>query len=242
MWTLLSFRSYKPFRASSFCVGLVWTVIIACGSASGLRATGNESRQAPVDKVAESEFVATALEPFWRAAEIREPIFFVEGAGSERPRGQLLFAPTEVLSVTSGMRDVEFQAGKDFIVDPANGTISLPTGSRIPITTREHLYPLMSSNLPKIARKSGDRKRGIFFDEGPTYHSLQVEVTYSYQPGQWHGPAPKYAADVLPKTVAKLRNKQPIKLVLCGDSISLGSNASKWIKAPPECPPFGELT
>src|SRR4051794_15140144 len=206
MWTFLSFRSYKSFRTSSFCIGLVWILIFACCPANGLSATGNEPRPAPDDKVAESEFVATALEPFWRATEIREPIFFVEGAGSERPRGQLLFTPTEVLSVTSGMRDVKFEAGKDFIVDPANGTITLPTGSRIPVTTREHLYPLMSSNLPKIARKSGDRKRGIFFDEGPAYHSLQTEVTYRFQQGQWHGPVPKYAADELPKTIAKLRN------------------------------------
>jgi hypothetical protein len=103
---LLSNQSFRatetdgPYRVSSFWVGLIWAVTIACLSANGLCAKGNEPRQAPDDKVAESEFIATALEPFWRATEIREPIFFVEGTGSDRPRGKLLFTPTEVLSVT----------------------------------------------------------------------------------------------------------------------------------------------
>jgi lysophospholipase L1-like esterase len=100
----------------------------------------------------------------------------------------------------------------------------------------------MSSNLPKIARKSGDRTRGIFFDEGSAYHKLQVDVSYRHESGQWSGPTPKYAGELLPKTIAKLQSKQPITLVLCGDSISLGSNASLFTKSPPGCPPFGELT
>ena len=193
------------------------------------------------NKEATAEFVATVLEPFWRTTIIREPVFFFEGRGVDRPTSKLLFKPTEVVAVNSGARDQTFEAGKDYIIDSANGLISLPPGSRIPVTTYEHLYPLMNSHLPKIARKSGDRTRGIFFDEGSVYHRLQTEVTYRYAPGQWRGRKPKYAGDVLPKTVAKLNNKQPVKLVLCGDSISLGSNASQWTKSPPGCPPFGEL-
>jgi lysophospholipase L1-like esterase len=67
-------------------------------------------------------------------------------------------------------------------------------------------------------------------------------VTYRHEAGQWREPTPKYAGDVLPNTIGKLSNKQPLKLLLCGDSISAGSNASLWTKAPPGCPPFGELT
>jgi lysophospholipase L1-like esterase len=100
----------------------------------------------------------------------------------------------------------------------------------------------MTSNLPKRARNSGDRKRGIFFSEGSEYHQLQVEVTYRYEPGQWKGLVPKYAGDALPKTMAKLRGKQPIKIILLGDSIAAGGNASGKTNAPPYCPAFGELT
>jgi hypothetical protein len=90
----------------------------------------------------------------------------LEDAEANRPSGKLLFKPTEFLSVTSATRDVTFEPVKDLILDGYAGTISLPAGSRIPVITRERLYPLMSSNVPKLARKSGNRKRRIFFDEG----------------------------------------------------------------------------
>jgi lysophospholipase L1-like esterase len=100
----------------------------------------------------------------------------------------------------------------------------------------------MTSHLPKIGRQAGDPTRGIFFGEGSVYHRLQVEALYHFMPGQWNGPTPEYAGDALPKTVAKLRNKQPVNLVLCGDSISAGANASLMTNAPPGCPSYGELT
>jgi acyl-CoA thioesterase-1 len=196
----------------------------------------------PVDKKIDSaEFVATALAPFWRASEIHEPMFFIEGSKKEPPTCKLLFKPTEILSVRSATRETTFEVEKDFTVDMAAGTISLPAGSRIPFKTQDQLYPLMTSDAPKIGRQAGDRTRGIFFGEGAVYHNLQVEVTYRVQPGQWKGPVPEYSGQSLPKTLAKLRSKQPVNLMLCGDSISAGGNASGVVKAPPGCPAFGQL-
>jgi lysophospholipase L1-like esterase len=194
------------------------------------------------DASAQSEFIATALTPFWRATEIREPLFFIRGTHGQLPKCQLLFKPKKVLAVRSATREKTFEAGKDFSVDMATGTVELPIGSRIPVTTQEQMYPLMTSNLPKIARQSGDRTRGIFFGEGAVYHNLQVEVTYRFEPGQWKGPTPNYAGESLPKTEAKLKAKQPVTLMLCGDSISAGANASLLTKAPPGCPDYGKLT
>jgi lysophospholipase L1-like esterase len=197
---------------------------------------------AAADSSPQSEFIDTALAPFWRATEIREPLFFIRGTHGEPPKCQLLFKPKEVLSVRSATREKTFEPGKDFKVDLATGTIELPAGSKIPVTTEEQLYPLMTSNLPKIARQGGDRTRGIFFGEGAVYHNLQVEVTYRFEPGQWKGPTPKYAGQSLPKTEAKLQAKEPITLMLCGDSISAGANASMLSHAPPNCPDYGKLT
>ena len=96
-------------------------------------------------------------------------------------------------------RETTFVAGKDFTADIPAASIDLKAGSKIPVTTQEQMYPLMTSNLPKIARQGGDRTRGIFFGEGAVYHNLQVEVTYRFEPGQWKGPTPKYAGESLPK-------------------------------------------
>ncbi|MEX0642862.1 MAG: SGNH/GDSL hydrolase family protein, partial [Pirellulales bacterium] len=202
---------------------------------------GERPRDVAGPSVARAEFVATVLTPVWRATEIHEPIFFIDEPGSARPTGKLLFKPTEVLSITSGTRAITFEPAQDYAVDLANGTISLPPDSRIPVTTLEHLYPLMTSDLPKIARRSGDRTRGIFFDEGSAYHKLQVDVTYRCQPGQWPGPTPQYALESLPRTIAKFGHKRPVKLLLCGDSISTGANSSLFTNVPPHCPGFGAL-
>lgn len=218
------------------CVVVGWLV------ANGTCVEGEPPPDTAGAKAASAEFVDTALSPFWRAGEIREQMFFIQRPGAEQPTCKLLFKPTKILSVQSAMRETTFESDKDYMVDVAAGTISLPAGSKIPVTTQEQLYPLMSSNLPKIGRQAGDRTRGIFFGEGAVYHKLQVEVTYRFESGQWKGPTPKYAGTSLPKTVAKLRKKQAVKIILCGDSISAGANASLVVKSPPGCPAYDELT
>jgi lysophospholipase L1-like esterase len=150
--------------------------------------------------------------------------------------------PTEVLRVRSATRETVFEQGKDFEVDMEEGIVSLPEGSRIPSLTEDQLYPLMTSEGPKIARQGGDKTRGIFFGEGAAYHKLQAEITYRFKQGSWKGPEPKFEGDLLPKTLAKLKSKQPVTLILCGDSISAGANASLESKAPPGCPAYGQLT
>ena len=189
-----------------------------------------------------AQFIKIALSPFWRATEIREPLFFIQGTHEEHPKCNLLFTPKEVLSVRSATQETTFAKDKDFVVKTTEGAIELPAGSKIPVTTLDQLYPLMTSNLPKIPRQAGDKTRGIFFGESNQYHKLQVEATYRFEPGQWKGPTPKYAGDSLPKAVAKLKSKQPITLMLCGDSISAGANASLMTNVAPGCPAYGELT
>jgi lysophospholipase L1-like esterase len=218
---------------------MFWAISLAC-FVFGIRcAMAAQQPTAAPDLTA--EFIATALQPFWKAREIHEPVFFVEAADGGRPVGKLLFKPTEIVSVVSGTHETKFAPGRDYEVDLTAGTISIPPGSKIPVTTREQLYPVMTSNLPKIARKSGDRTRGIFFDEGAGYHKLQMDVTYRVEPGQWQGPTPKYAGESLPRVTGKLQNGEPLKIVLLGDSISTGANSSVYTKSLPGCPGFGEL-
>lgn len=223
------------------CLQVVW-MIFAWMAADVVVVRAESARDGAGGNDGAAESVVAVLDPFWRGTEICEPLFFVEPEGAGRPTCKLLFKPTEVHSVRSATHEVTFEPGKDYDVNLADGTVSVPAGSRIPVTTREQMYPLMSSDLPKMGRKSGDKKRGIMFAEGPFYHKLQAEVTYRHEPGQWQGPTPKYAGDSLPKTVAKLRGKQPLKIVVFGDSISQGSNASLYTKAPPGCPPYAGLT
>jgi lysophospholipase L1-like esterase len=236
-----AFRKRATNPCASTLAIFVLTMAAAVISYAGPQAAGTPSAT-PTSGDSNAQFIAAALSPLWSATEVREPFFFIQGTHGQRPKGWLLFKPKEIVSVRSATQEKTFEAGKDYKVDLATGSIELPEGSKIPVTTVDHLYPLMTSNLPKIGRQGGDGKHGIFFGGAAEYHQLQVEVTYRCEPGQWKRPTPKYAGDSLPKTEAKLRAKEPVTVMLCGDSISAGANASLMTKAPPGCPAYGELT
>jgi hypothetical protein len=209
------------------------------------RATGATQQKTTESKNDPDEFSAKfasiALEPFWSASSLSESMFFIQADGSSLPTSSLLFRPEKIIRVTSATRDLTYETGRDYVVDAARGTITLPKDSRIPFKTTDELHPLMTSPSPKIARQAGDKTRGIFFDNAAGYHQLQIEVTYTCAPGQWKGFVPKYAGSELPRTMKKLKAKKSLSLMLCGDSISAGYNASKFTKAKPGCPAYGEL-
>ena len=188
-----------------------------------------------------TDFSTAVLTPFWKAQPMQESLFFIQATEHKRPSSRLLFQPTKILSVTSATLAHKYLADRDYIIDLERSIITLPASSQIPFKTTEEMYPLMTADLPKIARQAGDKLRGIFFDNQDGYHQLQVEVTYECAPNAWQGPIPKYAGESLPHLMAKLTSKQPVKIFLSGDSISEGYNASKFSQAAPYAPAYGEL-
>src|SRR5688572_26469716 len=185
-------------------------------------------------------FFQQVQKPFWTASSQIEPLFFVQESADKRPQARLLHPPARVHRVQSADRTTQFEANRDYTVSD-DGIVSLPEGSRIPFRTTEQLYPLMTSQEPKIRGKRGDETRGILFGEGAFYHGMQVEVTYDAKDPKWNGPRPKSAAESLPRLTARLKAKQPVHILVCGDSISAGGNASKVTKASPGCPAYPEL-
>jgi len=81
----------------------------------------------------------------------------------------------------------------------------------------------------------------IFFGAQLEYHEMQTCVTYTHAPDLWKAAVPKFDATVLPRVVQKLANRQPISIVLLGDSISTGCNASGWAGGAPHQPAYPEL-
>lgn len=196
----------------------------------------------PGQDVAEVErFGSVALNPFWKGKEISEPFFFISPNEKELPSGKFLFEPKRIVSVKSATGETEFVEGKDFVVDLEKGTIQLLENTRIPFKTQEEMYPLMTSELPKIGRQAGDKTRGIFFDNEAGYHKLQTLVTYEVDSKLWKVDSNPANSKPLPKTLAKLEAKQEIQIALNGDSISAGYNASKFGNTAPHQPAYGEL-
>ncbi|MEZ6047724.1 MAG: SGNH/GDSL hydrolase family protein [Planctomycetaceae bacterium] len=189
-----------------------------------------------------SPFMSAVLKPVWNASEIREPILFLQQDG-ESPSGKLLFKPANIKRVESATREITFKEGEDYVWNAEAGLLALPDESRIRFLTEEELYPLMTSETPKIGKPGApkDSGRGVYFDNKDGYHQMQVEVIYEFEPDQWTGPIPQYAATALPRTTDRLKQQKPVKVFLLGDSISEGYNASAFSQAKPGCPAYGEL-
>ena len=180
------------------------------------------------------------LEPFWPSATMRgEGLFFVQEQPGALPKSNLLFAPEKVLSVRSADERTEYQEGKDYVLDAKAQALVLPAGSRIPFKTAAELKPV--PNAPHSIGACVDGKHHLLFSEGHFFHDLQATVTYTHGAGLWKGPVPQFAGEQLPGTLAKLKAKAPLNLVLYGDSISTGANASGCVGVPPHQPGYGPL-
>jgi lysophospholipase L1-like esterase len=108
----------------------------------------------------------------------------------------------------------------------------LTAGTRIPFKTSAEMVPPAGSPNTLL---------GVLFSEGRFFHDLQVLVSYPHAADWPLQDAPQ--AQLLTRSLAKLKAKQPLKLVALGDSITEGYNASGFAQAeaPPHQPPYAQL-
>jgi lysophospholipase L1-like esterase len=172
----------------------------------------------------------------------RESLFFVAPTGGATITTSLLFSASEVLEIRRPYTGEIYTPGTDYVFDQENKLISLPVGSKIPTLAYNSLYPPYGS----ATFHHKDHIHDIYWAEGHYFHDLQVEITYEHPGTEWRtwaGPVHKSAASILTRTFAKLLGGQALNVVLLGDSISVGANASGFvgINVKPFSPPFGDL-
>lgn len=139
-----------------------------------------------------------------------------------------MFPPEKILSVTTADHSREFEEGVDWCFE--DGLLKLTKNSRIPFADECEMYP-------KAAKEGGY----VLFHEEHFFHDRQLAVTYQHGMNRWKGPIPWDARDMLPRTHGRLRGKKNVNLILYGDSIAVGANASGVKGAPPFLPNRGQL-
>lgn len=158
--------------------------------------------------------------PFWQGTTMRNeammPIYY--GAGNIY--STLLFSPAQILSVKNAELTKSYIQGKDWIVE--GNKLKLPVGSSIPF-----IMETVASTPDMTLAPDYFQKR-------------QLAVTYTHS-GIWNGPKPQYASTGLPNTISKLTKREPLKIVLYGDSISVGYNSSGVLNLAPLLPNWGNL-
>lgn len=183
---------------------------------------------------AEDDVIMT---PFWSTNTMyHESLLMVSNAGG-LPEAPLLFTPNQILSVKNARLNIEYEEGRDWIYDNAANKIKLPAGSRAASLTTEQLYPATAgaNTRPKVGGGY------VLFDGGHYFHDQQLVVSYTHNANVWNGPIPVYDETKLPNTIHKLKNGDPLKVVLYGDSISVGAQVSSFTGVPPYLPNWGEL-
>ena len=174
------------------------------------------------------------LQPVWDAEIIYdEALTFVKKEA--KTQAPLMFEPAQILSITSADKTVTYEEGRDYTVD--GNLITLTDDSRMFFFTEEEM--IFDTAVPGKCFPTKDGRFSLF-SEGHFFHDRQIAVTYLKKSGElsWK---PEYAGALLPRTISKLNNKENVKIVLYGDSISAGANASGVMLTTPFLPTFGAL-
>lgn len=169
------------------------------------------------------------MRPVWEGGVIHhESVTFV----GDQP-APLLFDPAEVLSVRDAAQTRDYTRGRDWTLRA--GRLALPPGSGIFSFRAEELVAVeaVEGTFPRIG---GGHVRHA---EGHYFHDRQVAVSYRCA-SEWTGPRPSSALPALPHTARQLGLGR-LRLVVLGDSISEGYNASGFTDAPPFQPPWPNL-
>ena len=181
--------------------------------------------------------------PFWSSdTVVRESLLFVKPSESSLATAKLFFVPDEIVAVHSATGEQVFQPKIDFTWKPGSRELTLTAHSAIPSQTLADLYPKDAPNNVPMMPKKAPPGLGPYMKwaEGHVFHDLQVEVTYRHK-DKWPTPIPASGAGQLSRTRALLKAKKPIKMVVLGDSISAGYNASAMTQVKPGTPPYPEL-
>lgn len=185
-------------------------------------------------------YSAEMLRPFWQSDVMEgESVLFIQDEKTGEARASVLFPVQKILSVRSSSGDVKYEEGRDYTWKAGSREIVVPPGSRIVTSKPEALRRPAKSQRYQLTHRDGNGE--IYFGGKLEYHDLQTIVSYSHAPGLWKTSVPKFDPQALPKTIRKLESRAPLKIVMLGDSISTGCNASGWADGKPYQPAYPDL-
>jgi len=193
------------------------------------------SQEVPVWKYSPELF-----QPFWLNEVIHsEPVLLIRDVVTHDARGSLLFPIDDIVVVTNAAGDIAYEEGVDFQFLPGTREIIVPGSSRIVTVLPTDLRRPANSQRHALTHRDGNGE--ILFGANLEYHRMQTMVTYKKQRNDWHLAMPSFERDALPITLQKLQDHQDVSIVLLGDSISTGCNASGWGKGAPYQPAYQDL-
>lgn len=177
-------------------------------------------------------------EPFWKSGTmLYEPVMLYQMQDGPAS-GALRYIPKRILSVQNSALDREYVEGVDYTI--AEKTITRLEGSEIPCMT-DDVYWARKAEKGLSTQLAADKVGRVLYADSPYITQHQIAVTYEFDPAQSHMKETPYREGRLQRTVDRLLNRQPVRVVLYGDSIAFGANASGMMDIEPFMPNWGEL-
>ena len=164
----------------------------------------------------------------------------------EKGRVRLLFPAEKILKVYNATLGQVYEEGRDFTHTPGSRELFRTPDSAIPFLSEKALHPdpatakvFPDPEANAIANSAGTEL--LIFSNKDLFARIQVECDYQCAGTPAFPELPRLAPGQLPRFREKLRAKRPLKLLLLGDSISEGYNATGYLKVPPFMPPYIDL-
>ncbi|APZ90689.1 Arylesterase precursor [Fuerstiella marisgermanici] len=186
------------------------------------------------------KYAPDQLKPFWKSDVVhRESVLFVRDKATGVASASVLFPIEKIISVEDSTGTIVYTAGDDFSHVPGSREISVPANSRIVTKTAADLRRPANSQRHRLTHRDGNGE--ILFGAKLEYHNMQTWITYSKAKDDWPVAMPSFNPAALPRTLDRLKKGESISIVLLGDSISTGCNASAWGGGAPFQPAYQDL-
>lgn len=209
------------------------TVVCAACACSLLFGGGTVSAKAETEEKLYS--IDEILSPIWEGeVSYHESALPVMGEDGQVEPIKLLYPIDDVIEVQNAEMTKTYVEGVDYFV--SEGVLWVYPDGDIPMLTHEEMYPLFKSS------DTMDKTGGgyITFHEGSWFHERQIVVTYKHS-AKYTGYVPEGKAELLGNILGKLTEGNTVDMLVFGDSISVGGNASGFTGASPYMPTYSEL-
>ena len=173
-----------------------------------------------------------------------EPVSFTEDEEGNLVVGKLLYTPTKILDVRSGVGFAKLYEGRDYVYE--NGTFNIPesivlvegrdftvSNNKITLKSNKVYIDIMTYDELYLKYKEGEQSNWLtlpgdvsrYINIDGTIKNAQIFVTYEHAETS-DGYVPQSEISHLPRTAQRLQNKESFNFVVYGDSIATGADST----------------
>lgn len=183
--------------------------------------------------------LALYMQPIWHGRTVHhESVMLLEDPDGHIPVVPLLYQADQIDRVRSADLQTDYVPDIDFRL--ANGKLYVPPLSTLPHTRHTDYYLKEKIEGHCFPLNPAVGSGYIAFSEGAVFHQKQLAVTYTHHE-TFPGEIPSYQGSRLPRTIARLHQQHSLHVLVYGDSIATGANASGRSKAAPFMPGWFDL-